>query len=509
MASADLYEDKSKQSRDTMPPLHEIEEADFVNPKVWPDASENDRQTEFVIDSGRRLDVVVATELKLPKSIKRSRLLLVIEIKVKAKEGSDQTKEYATWALDPHLLKKDDRLFGAESNGSQGSLYRALLFLYWPVNSKKPEKGRAQSDAFRNMTYQVLVDDVLGACEKHPAISEQGRELIREYLHNLAHQNEDQEIGRIAVTPEEKTLVSALWNNPKLKVALNTLVKAGGQYQDPEENAGESEDADNVSSLGQSLVRIDDLVREGLLKIGDKLRYKRADVNEEVEIAADGGLQGIKVNGEIYSAPSAAAKAILKGQVCQGWNRFTVEHNGKTLAELREIYRKEKETPPTEYSDMFFKYAAAVLRSHKPTFIVLEQVTPKIEESFEGESFKLPGNIFCSESKEWIDYSKLLPILEHTDGFVLAYFKGRPEKIARINLKDNPPAFYLADSQERLSGLEATRKIAAECNVLTDSASYQWAANWCVKEGQHKDKRFNVLRQKMLDESCKSTGVEI
>src|ERR1035441_5296487 len=199
MASADVHEDKSEQARNHMPPLHELEAAEFRSCRVWPDAGSKDQRSEQTISpSGKKLDVLIAAEMTLPprKGVaeKPIRLLFVIENKIKAAEEPDQTLSYAAWATDP-ARDKDLQLFRA---ASEGKLHRALLFLYWPTNPDKPERGRAKSDDFRNLIYQDLVDEVLGPCEKHPNLTDQGGVLVREYLHNLAHQDEDQ-TARIAV----------------------------------------------------------------------------------------------------------------------------------------------------------------------------------------------------------------------------------------------------------------------------------------------------------------------
>src|ERR1039458_10387682 len=106
MASADVHEDKSEQARNHMPPLHELEAAEFRSCRVWPDAGSKDQRSEQTISpSGNKLDVLIAAEMTLPprKGVaeKPIRLLFVIENKIKAAEEPDQTLSYAAWATDP------------------------------------------------------------------------------------------------------------------------------------------------------------------------------------------------------------------------------------------------------------------------------------------------------------------------------------------------------------------------------------------------------------------------
>src|SRR3989338_1867119 len=381
--SLDDGDDIQKRARIHLPPLEYIVEAKLIRCRVWPDSQSTEQQSELTVhlsntrNNKLSFDVCIAAEMEMNNE--HSRLLFICENKVKAKESKDQTIKYAEYVLeDKHKDSRDGRLFDEPECSLADKLYRALLFLSPDAEGKESQGRRAMSPDFITFSYQQLVDELLKPCAMHPSLSSQGSEIIQEFLRNLASSPSDAGFGRIAISPAESKWVEEIMRKEEhykkqYKISpLNLLTQIRVD--------GEDAPKSSVEAHGTSLVSIIDLIDAKLLRVGDRLIYKRGDVEKEAEVV-DGG---IKVNDHVFEALSSAAKEILGGRVCRGWDRFKVntpdsDSYNRTLLELREKFRSTTAdsalaNPSTAPDGKFIALAKAVLKAHRETFKVIEEV---------------------------------------------------------------------------------------------------------------------------------------
>ena len=336
MASPDKFDDDSSKARKHMPTFDRIETAKFENFHIWPDATVVERRPELTVylaEEARKIklsfDVAVAVEMVDEDEGSRRSIALYQREQSQGERRNRSHKnisniELCQMVLDDERVAAEKELFGNDCEQPTGKPYRALLFLYWPADAEQPAKGRAKSADFRNFTYQQFVDEVLAPCESHPALTDQGRQLIGEYLHNLASPFDEQGLTAIAMSPDERDRVERL--QKRHTRTLNFLVEVAGP-----ELAAASEASlppEGRTTPGNSRVPVTALIKDGLLHVGDWLRFKRRYNLKDVERRVRVGEKGIEVDGEHYDAPSAAAKAILGGQVDRGWDRFRVDMPG-------------------------------------------------------------------------------------------------------------------------------------------------------------------------------------
>ena len=107
----------------------------------------------------------------------------------------------------------------------------------------------------------------------------------------------------------------------------------------PQGNTGLKEEV--VTSSG-SRVKVADLVQARLLKPGQILYARvQSHYGAQATVSEDGG---IYVEDKRYETPSAAAKAVTKGQSEPGWWFWLVDlESGECLSDVRDVYRSSME----------------------------------------------------------------------------------------------------------------------------------------------------------------------
>ncbi len=202
-------EDDSQAAR--LPPLSDLESWNLEVLRIQPNAKTAQENKEFAVpytDSEVRgivrFDVFVAYRLTPPRgndAEEEPRLgLLVVEMKVHASQGKDQTIDYAKWALDEKYLEARQDVFEGEA---MAGIHSALLFL-------GPETQQAESSAFTSMGFQEYADNLLDLAMTHPRATTQGVGLIHDYLLNLATPYTHATDHRLAIAPWELSLVADL-----------------------------------------------------------------------------------------------------------------------------------------------------------------------------------------------------------------------------------------------------------------------------------------------------------
>ena len=217
--------DESHAGWNDLPPLHLIDVGEFKDLCVMPDCLNEDLDTELSISSrrgeskkGGELDIAMTSLITAKSCTKErggadSRLLLVVENKVrnsehKDDEGQYQTERYAEWAHRkfqsrkgkstddcPHFPLNDKKqYFDTPALGS--STYRVLVFL-----SAKREKPK--SPKFIGVDYGDLVSMVILPVLAHPMISAKASLLIREFLREIVSNG-------YAYTPEIEVRLNGL-----------------------------------------------------------------------------------------------------------------------------------------------------------------------------------------------------------------------------------------------------------------------------------------------------------
>jgi hypothetical protein len=224
------------------------------------------------------------------------------------------------------------------------------------------------------------------------------------------------------------------------------------------------------TSPGNSLVPVTALIKDGLLHVGDWLRFKRRFNLKDVERRVRVGEKGIEVDGEHYDAPSSAAKAILGGQVDRGWDRFRVDMPGtnrhdKWLIELRAQYlaKASEKMEEAGYSPELRRYTVAVLKQHLPCFFVIEQAS-------EGE-FSLPEGLGQGKAEsdkptcmKWSDDPKQHPISHWKDALVA----GTERALSLLKLPpDKLPMDYSSDP----SDLRYPREVGQGLYIATHASA--------------------------------------
>lgn len=478
-----------------LPPLAIIEAADIAA-RVTPDASNPDRRSEHSIglspedrlapansksakERGRgSLDVCAACTLTVGGT--HHRLLLIVEVKVNANEGKEQTVDYAKWALDQKYDTKRQEMF----DGLEGSVIEHHALLYVAPGDKTPA-----SKDFAAMDYERVVTEVLAPCTGHPSLSAQGRMLIDEYLRNLAGAPGT---DRIAMSPAERSRVGRLWGDKNCRAGLAILEA----HDEPSRFHPPPSAAPKVGTLKQ-------LVEARSLHVGTTLRYRRGYIDRRVTLVERRGEIGIEVDGEVFPAPSSAAKAILGGQVCRGWDRFTVEDagqpgDGQTLDALRQSLPTsqapvdDNKTPPLDSASQAF--LDAVIARHRGVLRVIAEALRTVEGA---DGAFLVG--LQPEGKARKDYALLLDHLDRLEnGRFLARFVPSPTFVAEIDLSGQQPTFYVAGESGPMSGSAASQLAAKRTGTETTSGAYQWSTYWQVAEGKHRGEKFIKVLGKIL-----------
>lgn len=251
-----------------------------------------------------RIDVYgLCEEVRYASSSDQTALRLIIENKVKSIERDNQTESYYRWAQRSAVNFDHD----------------VFVFLT-PDESQMPA-----CNAFIQITYQDLCDDVLRPCLESPDLSEESGYLLEQYLVNLGKPLKG---DRVMALPNKEQCQRIYVRHQNVLDEIFNSVKGEAPLKTP-----------GGGTIRQSSTTLADLVSEGLLDpFVDELHreykgelYTATVENEEtkqepsVVIWFDGGR---------YDNVSPAATAAT-GKPTNGWTFWSVPGKGK-LSELRD-----------------------------------------------------------------------------------------------------------------------------------------------------------------------------
>ena len=253
------------------------------------------------------------------KKAEPKRIQIIIENKVKALEGNNQTKEYANWA-----------------NSAENKFKPHIIFLIF-LAPKIPLK--LTGSQFVKIRYQDLVDAVLLPCLKHPDLTQESKYWLEQYLLNLGMPINKQNPDTMAKTNKEicKKIYDAH------RDVLNEIFSSENDEELPQ---GSSE-SQTKKHYGKTL---QDLVENKQLNLTDKLHmvYNGKHFSASL-LQNDDGSIGIVYNGIVYPNPSAACREARGTLTADGWKGWEViDENGKskkTLYEIREQFLGETISP--------------------------------------------------------------------------------------------------------------------------------------------------------------------
>jgi PD-(D/E)XK nuclease superfamily len=252
-------------------------------------------QKEWSIKGGGRIDLLGTCEDK--------GLRIVIENKVEAREGRDQTIGY--WQ---HM-----------QDGGASWDYDIPIFLT-PDEAQKPACTK-----FIVVTYQVVCDTVLKPCISHPGLSVESRYLLEQYLMNLGKPMKG---GKVMARPHQE-LCEEIYR--KYKDVLDEIFLAVKQ------EAPAAPDVRERAHFGTPLTRLFDA---NLVSKDDILfsKFHGVECLASFERHNDGTVV-IRLDDEEYRTPSAAGKAIRQ-MPTPGWDFWRVRTKEGiekgTLSELRQ-----------------------------------------------------------------------------------------------------------------------------------------------------------------------------
>jgi len=484
--AASLIAARDTEGIDGVPKLHEIEAAEFSECAVLPCPLSNGglgEKTVFVLDDNKKsknkcsFDVALTAKYAIPDGCSSQKLLLIVENKIKASEHDGQTYYYANWAWEnksKYPITEVDNERGTDVDK------RVLVFLTpW----REGKYAKPSDPRFVPVCYQSLNDLVLEPCLAHPKLSERGRLLIKEYIASLI------DSGSV-LTMQERSFLGDLERD--YMQTMNDMIDA--------EKFSSAAQVGNTGE-GKPFESLTDLYNAKLLKNGQQLVYTRRGLDTRAQIVVETfGEAFLKVAGktELFGSPSGAARAILEGQSCQGWNYFRLEggeRSGEKLATLREEYRKlhavEGEAEPA-WSQETGDYVRSIFDTHEETFARIQLI---LRELYDDAGFSFPLRN-PDGKREQYKYSLLLNRLPHDHGVVKAYFRGDEKTLYDIDLSDTPQIII---DDEGCSGLQATRKKVEGTEYQNASNSYQWASYWHVAEGNYRGKSFLDAYKAMLD----------
>jgi len=237
---------------------------------------------------------------------------IIIENKIKAKESEDQTKMYHDWVQD-----------------SEERFQHNFLVFLTPDEKQKPK-----SEFFTQITYQNLCDQVIKPCLNHPALPEESKYLLQQYLLNLGKPLKVTG-GRVMALPNME-ICKRIYESHK-DVLEEIFVSVKGVAPKP-----------SNGTKSHSSTTLQHLVNNGLLNMSDTLHFSRLGVTHTAELKE--GVSGIVIvhDGQEYKSPSGAARAI-SGQQEAGWDVWRAD--GKTLSTLRLNYEQQQNISSNDEED--------------------------------------------------------------------------------------------------------------------------------------------------------------
>ena len=126
---------------------------------------------------------------------------------------------------------------------------------------------------------------------------------------------------------------------------------------------------------------------------------------------------------------------------------------------------------------------------HDETFGILESAVQLAV----ADDFRLPSQ-HSRTGGEHVDYGILQEVLElDAGGRATGYFKGFPDKTAKIELNGKRPTFYTDHWIGGKSGQKAYVFFGELTGHANASGMYQWSQYWMVAEGKYRGKSFKEV----------------
>ena len=237
-------------------------------------------------------------------------LQLIIENKVKSLESKDQTQMYYDWAM-----------------GYTDFAHKIFVFL--SVHNKEPSCAN-----FIRITYQHLCDNVIKPCLNHPALPDESRYLLEQYLLNLGKRAKG--TGGFVMADPNKELCQKIYDAHK-EVLDEIYVSALTNAPQPPRSATKNPN-----------ITLAHLVNKGLLNISDQLFFTRHGITHTAELKRrDSGDVVIYHSGKDFKAASTAASAITN-QNENGLDVWKVQGSEMTLNELKKQLAEQQNREPDE-----------------------------------------------------------------------------------------------------------------------------------------------------------------
>lgn len=252
-------------------------------------------QNEFrYVDDGKsgRIDIIGANE----------NVRIVIENKVKATEGEDQTSKYYEYI----------------NKSSENYQYDILLFLT-PDEAQTPK-----SEHFITITYQDLCDFVIKPCIDNPTIKDESIFLLKQYLSNLGKPLKG---GKVMALPNKDVCEKIYAAHKDVLDEIFLSVKG--------EAPQSISKTDKITTYNITLTQ---MLEKAIITIDDSLFAYYKGQHYVASLVNDNDVIRIQVGSEKHKSPSAAAAAITNTSI-NGWDFWKVRdkdnNQERTLGELR------------------------------------------------------------------------------------------------------------------------------------------------------------------------------
>lgn len=230
---------------------------------------------------------------------------IILENKVLSREGDNQTPGYYKYAQ-PNM----------------GDFHYNFFVYLTPYGVQKP-----QHEAFVVVTYQDLCDGVIKPCLDVPALPQESRFLLEQYLLNLG-----KPLKRgIPMALTNKEICAKIYE--KHHEALDEIFNAV-KGEVPSRRSRDGKVRSLSTDIGQ-------LFEKGLIEGTDELflNFKEKEYTAKIAMTPDTGDVAILYDGKYFTSPSSAAAHIKEGNA-NGWTSWIVRDGSKnrkgTLADLRD-----------------------------------------------------------------------------------------------------------------------------------------------------------------------------
>jgi hypothetical protein len=227
-------------------------------------------------------------------------LQIVVENKVGARERGDQTDEYYRWA-------------------SRREFARSVYVFMTPDEEQLPN-----NPAFVQLTYQRFCDQVLWPGRRHPALPEESRYLIEQYMLNLNRNARGESMAQV----NKKICVEVY---QRYQSVFDQIYLAVGQEPPQADSRGQR--------LRRFAVSLSDLVDKGLLSADATLTSDYGDGGHVATLVSTA--DGVQVQlgddaGATYPSLSKAASAVT-GRPTNGWTFWKTTDQAGRMVRLDEL----------------------------------------------------------------------------------------------------------------------------------------------------------------------------